>query len=259
MTLRGLFTGPRDSATTEGTSVPQAAEGTSAAQEKQATTDDGTDATAEATENTTEDAPPAHRTHPEWEQGTSAPRLFERLEGWRPGTFPPPIENDPWQVMQERLKTHEELWNAVRVWEERQRRLDDTATAIHREAARREKQYAEEDAARRLERRMAKAAEKQHQERVEAAQGLAVAHGFKLVIDGDRARLTAPRGHMALTRMFPWQEEPALIATPHGILIPGVGETLGAVEEFLEGWPTVLSEAARWKAKPTRNTAQRRD
>lgn len=189
--------------------------------------------------------PPTHLDYPDWEEGSTAPRLFERLRGWGPGHMPPGDPDEPVGVAGDRYAAHLKLWEAVRDWEIEQERLDRRTENLRKSAAQSAAARAEFEELQRRAEEEEKWEVEEHQNRMARLHAAAANHGFTVVIEGERVRLVAHGDHPAVGRLFPWESPPPMVVTPHGTVVARAGEGLIEVEEFIESWPSMLEDATR--------------
>lgn len=199
--------------------------------------------------------PSPHPDFPEWPEGETAPRVFQRLQGWRPGTLPPPTPGDPPALLPERLRSHEELWHALRVWEEQQRRLDATADAMRRRQAAEEQRREQIAAAEEEEQRAAQDAEERRAALLDQIHADAAAVGLQVeeTAEYDRTwktrrpvhRLTAPNmDHPALAPAQPWETRRAPLRVRSGFIV-AQSETLDGLRKWLDQRAPDLLDADR--------------
>lgn len=206
-------------------------------------------------EQTSPARPTPHPDHPEWPEGETAPRVFQRLDGWTPGTLPPPTPGDPLDLLPERLRSHEELWHALRVWEQQQRRLDAAAVAMHRRQAAEEQRREQLTAAEEAEEQAEQDAEARRKALTAEISRRAAEVGLhpEETTEYNRTwktsrpvyRLTAPNmDHPALAPAHPWEPRRAPLRVRSGFIV-AQAESLDGLREWLDQNAARLLDADR--------------
>ncbi|MCS5478728.1 hypothetical protein NYP18_03570 [Corynebacterium sp. YIM 101645] len=198
-----------------------------------------------------------HPDYPEWEEGRSAPRLFQRLGGWSAGYLPPGDPTEPGTVMVARYRAHRVLWEAVSTWEREMGRLDAVAVALERQARERETLAAAAERADAAERERVQAEHQARAGRLEALAVTAESHLLRVNFDGDKVLLIADdRDHPALIARYPWEEKPPVWLVAGGVVVHRAGTTLESVGEFLDGWETLVATADAERRRADREHRQ---
>lgn len=206
-------------------------------------------------EQTSPARPAPHPDFSEWPEGETAPRVFQRLNGWTPGTLPPPTPGDPFDLLPERLRSHEQLWAALRVWEQQQHRLDATAVAMRRRQAAEEQRREQITAAEEKERKAAQDAEERRAGLLDQIHADAAAVGLQVeeTTDYDRTwgtrrpvhRLTAPNmDHPALDPARPWETRRAPLRVRSGFIV-AQADNLDGLREWLDQHAPELLDQGR--------------